>query len=90
MATLPLWKEGSVGLATQSRLAVTLPKGSLRRATIVVRYHQPMTPPIQKNQRLGVLVIEIPGQKTIEMPLVAEKDALAPGIWDWIMGWFKK
>jgi len=89
LGQIALWKEGSVSLVTPSRIAVTLPKGSLHRAKMVVRYHQPLTPPIRQNQRLGTLVIDIPGQKTIELPLVAEKDVLAPSMWDAVVSWFQ-
>lgn len=88
LAHLPLWKEGSVPLVTSSRLAVTLPKGSLRSAKIVARYYQPLTPPIQRDQVLGKLIIDIPGQDPLEMPLVAAHEVLAPGIIDWFLGLF--
>ena len=90
IAQVPLWKEGAVSLVTGSSLALTLPKGSLRRAKIVAKYHQPLTAPIQKNQKLGVLTIEIPDQPRIEVPLVAQHDVRAPSLWDWILGLFQK
>ncbi len=90
IARIPLWKEGEVSLVTGTPLAVTLPKGSLRRAKIVAKYHQPLTAPIKKNQKLGVLTIELPDQPPIVVPLVAEQDVLVPGLWDWVMGLFRK
>ena len=90
IATLALWKEGSVHLVTQSHLTRTLPKGSLHRAKITARYHQPLTPPIEKDQKMGELVIDIPNEEPIIMPLVAEQAVLAQGVWDWIKGLFVK
>ncbi len=88
IATLSLWKEGSVNLVTESDLAVTLPKGTLHRAKIVARYYQPLTAPIKKDQKLGELVILIDELTPMVMPLVAEKDVSAPGLWSTLKGWF--
>lgn len=79
VATLTLWKEGSVNLVTKSDLAITLPKGTLHRAKIVARYQQPLTPPILKGQKMGELLIHIDGQPPMVMPLVAQNDVVAPG-----------
>jgi D-alanyl-D-alanine carboxypeptidase (penicillin-binding protein 5/6) len=88
ISTLSLWKEGSVNLVTESDLAVTLPKGTLHRAKIVARYYQPLTAPIKKDQKLGELVILIDELTPMVMPLVAEKDVSAPGLWSTLKGWF--
>ncbi len=88
MATLTLWKEGSVNLVTDSDLAITLPKGTLRRAKIVARYHQPLTPPVKKGQKLGELVIHMDDLAPMVMPLVAESDVSAPGLWGTLKGIF--
>ena len=88
MATLSLWKEGSVNLVTESDWAVTLPKGTLHRAKMMARYHQPLTAPIVKGQKLGELVIHIDELAPMVMPLVAEKDVPAPGLWSALKGMF--
>jgi len=88
VATLSLWKEGSVNLVTESDWAVTLPKGTLHRAKMMARYHQPLTAPIVKGQKLGELVIHIDELAPMVMPLVAEKDVPAPGLWSALKGMF--
>ncbi len=88
VATLSLWKEGSVNLVTESDLAVTLPKGTLHRTKMVARYHQPLTAPIIKGQKLGELVIRMDELAPMVMPLVAEKDVPAPGLWSTLKGLF--
>jgi hypothetical protein len=54
----------------------------------VARYYQPLTAPIKKDQKLGELVILIDELTPMVMPLVAEKDVSAPGLWSTLKGWF--
>ena len=49
---------------------------------------QPLTPPVKKGQKLGELVIRIDELDPIVMPLVAEKDVSAPGLWITLKGLF--
>ncbi len=90
IANVALWKGGSVGLVTSTAVAITLPKGSLQRAKIVARYYDQLARPIVKDKKLGMLIVDIPGQPTIQVPLVAEQDVLADGWWAWIKRYFSR
>jgi len=66
-----LGDKATVPLVLNSDMTVTVPRGAARQAKVTVQYAGPVPAPIEKGQEIGKLVVTIPGQDTIEAPLVA-------------------
>lgn len=71
-------KERTVGLVTQQRLFVTVPKGMKAGYTLSIRYKGPLRAPIAKGEPVATLVVKVPGQPDEQMPLMAA-DAIGKG-----------
>jgi D-alanyl-D-alanine carboxypeptidase (penicillin-binding protein 5/6) len=66
--------ERSVGLVTDKDLKVTMPRmadSAVKREAV---FNAPIEAPVQKGQKVGVVRISAPNMKSIEVPLVAEKE----------------
>ena len=72
----------SVALAAPRDLFVTLPKGGNADYSLAVRYFGPLRAPISKGQRAGALVVSMPGEQPIELPLVATEAVARGGPFD--------
>lgn len=81
IASLPVWfgKEKSIDLIVAERVLLTLKKNKAAKIKMVAEYDKPVKAPIKKGTRLGFVKIEIPGQPTVEVPLVAAKDVAPLG-----------
>ncbi|MGQ0527499.1 MAG: D-alanyl-D-alanine carboxypeptidase family protein [Alphaproteobacteria bacterium] len=61
----------TVTLVAPKDLKFTVPYGAASQFKISVRYKSPLVAPIQKGQEVGMLVVEAPNMKPIELPLQA-------------------
>ena len=78
--------EPVVPLIAPEAISVTVRRRLWPEVRVKVRYNGPVTPPIQKGQPLGELVVSIPEEKEKTFPLVAacdvKKQGVFKGIWD--------
>ena len=77
----PVWlgTAGRVGLTTQNGVNVLVPAGAQDRVDVQVVYDSPLPAPIAKGDRLGELVVTIPGTRDTVTPLIATEDVPAAG-----------
>jgi len=61
----------SVPLVIEKGVNITLPRKARRKMKVAIRYNSPIPAPIRKGDRLATLVIEAPGFKTREIPLIS-------------------
>lgn len=76
IATIPVWQgsEDKINLIIDKNVRRTLKKSSVNKVKMTAIYDKPVAAPIKKGDQLGVVKIDIPGQKDLEIPLVADKD----------------
>ncbi len=76
VADLPVWfgDDQNVGLLISEKVRRTLQKNQVNKVKMTAVYDKPVQAPIKKGDKLGIVKIEIPGQPTAEVPLVADKD----------------
>lgn len=88
VAEAPVWlgKRGKVGLTTADGVKVLLPAGSQGDVTAEAVFNGPIEAPISKGDRLGELVITIPGAGQSRMPLFAASDVARSGVLGRIQG----
>lgn len=72
----PVWlgSAGSVPVEVGEKIAVTVPRTQLYNIKVDVAYDAPIPAPIQKGQKVGSLVVTIPGRAPQAYPLVAGAD----------------
>ncbi|WP_265500342.1 D-alanyl-D-alanine carboxypeptidase family protein [Paracoccus beibuensis] len=72
----PVWlgTAGRVGLTTESGVNVLVPAGAKDQVRVEVVYESPIPAPIRQGERLGQLVVAIPGTPDTVTPLVATVD----------------
>lgn len=87
---IPVWKRGTLPLVAEKKIALSIPMRLVPKMTVTVRYYGPLTPPIQKGQRLGMLVVTLPQHPPLEFPLVAGEAVEKPGIIGYILRLFSK
>jgi serine-type D-Ala-D-Ala carboxypeptidase (penicillin-binding protein 5/6) len=63
----------TVPLVLDQDVTITVPRGATRQAKVVARYTGPIPAPIAKGQEIGTLVVTVPGQDAIEVPLKARE-----------------
>lgn len=73
VVTAPVWlgSRGRVGLTTADGVRVLIPAGEQAGVTAQAVFQGPITAPVQEGDRLGELVIQIPGAGEAKMPLLA-------------------
>ena len=59
----------------------TLKKSKSDEIKLVASYDKPVKAPVKAGQQLGVIKAQIPGQPTLEIPLVAAADVAEVGLW---------
>lgn len=76
IAEIPVWfgTDNSVNLIVAESVKRTIKKSKAQKVEMTAIYDKPVKAPIKKGDRLGVVKIEIPGQETIEVPLVADRN----------------
>jgi D-alanyl-D-alanine carboxypeptidase (penicillin-binding protein 5/6) len=79
-AEVQLGSASTVGLVAAKALTVTLPAGAAPELSAKVVYDGPIKAPIKAGQHIADLVVSSPDLPEQRMPLVADKDIAAAGI----------
>ena len=69
-----LGQKATVGLVTEKKLLLTLPRKGRRKMKVVIQYKSPIPAPITKGDQVARLLITVPGVADIEAPLYADSD----------------
>jgi len=87
----PVWlgTEPSVSLMIENELKLTLPKKARSAMKVTVIYQGPIPAPVKKGDKLAILSVSAPGEKTVEIPLVATADVEQLGLIGRLMAAFK-
>ncbi|WP_347267016.1 D-alanyl-D-alanine carboxypeptidase family protein [Paracoccus sp. (in: a-proteobacteria)] len=82
VAQAPVWlgAQGKVGLTTADGVKVLLPAGAQSGVTAEAVFNGPIEAPISKGDRLGELVVDIPGAGQSRLPLFAASDVARSGV----------
>ncbi len=82
VADIPVWfgEQKEIGLVVAENLKLTLKKNKAADVKMTAVYNKPVKAPIKKGDKLGVVKIEIPGQPSIEVPLLADRDVAKLGL----------
>ncbi len=73
-ANVWLGKAPSVGLVSTRDVAITIPRRLRPQVDVKVSFDAPVPAPIQKGQRVGVVVVNVPERPSVEFPLHADAD----------------
>ncbi|WP_313352662.1 D-alanyl-D-alanine carboxypeptidase family protein [Paracoccus sp. (in: a-proteobacteria)] len=82
VAQAPVWlgSKSKVGLTTADGVKVLIPAGSQSGVTAEAVFRGPIEAPITKGDRLGELVVDIPGAGQSRLPLFAASDVARTGV----------
>ncbi|HWL58112.1 MAG TPA: D-alanyl-D-alanine carboxypeptidase family protein [Paracoccus sp. (in: a-proteobacteria)] len=82
VAQAPVWlgDVGRVGLTTEDGVKVLLPAGSQSGVTAEAVFNGPIEAPITKGDKLGELLVNIPGAGQSRLPLIAASDVGRAGV----------
>lgn len=83
VAEIPVWygTGNEVPMVVSEDLVRTLKKSKSDGIKLIASYDKPVKAPVKAGQQLGVVKAEIPGQPTLEVPLVAAADVPEVGLW---------
>ncbi len=84
-----LGKKATVQLIIENELKLTLHKKSRREMKVAVNYQGPIPAPVKKGDVLATLSISVPGEKTIDIPLVAAVNVEQLGLMGRLVAAFK-
>lgn len=82
LAEAPVWlgNAASVGLAPEKDVSLLIPAGATDKVSAQAVFNGPVNAPVKKGQKIGKLVITVPGIDTpTEVPLVATDDVKRGG-----------
>ncbi|MBT4932720.1 MAG: D-alanyl-D-alanine carboxypeptidase [Rhodospirillaceae bacterium] len=79
-AAVWLGTEPSVSLMIENELKLTLHKKARREMKVKINYQGPIPAPVKKGDMLATLSVTAPGEKTVEVPLVAAADVEQLGL----------
>ncbi len=83
VADIPVWYGASkdVPMVVSEDVVRTLKKSKSDEVKLIASYDKPVKAPVKAGQQLGVVKVELPGQDTLEVPLVAAADVAEVGLW---------
>lgn len=83
VADIPVWYGVSkdVPMVVSEDVVRTLKKSKSDEVKVIASYDKPVKAPVKAGQKLGVVKVELPGQDTLEVPLVAAADVAEVGLW---------
>lgn len=83
IADIPVWygTAKEVPMLVSQDVIRTLKKSKSDEIKLVASYDKPVEAPVKAGQQLGVIKAQIPGQPTLEIPLVAAADVAEVGLW---------
>ena len=78
----PVWlgERSRIGLTTSDGVRVLIPAGAHAGVTAEAVFNGPIEAPIAKGDRLGELVVNIPGTGQSRLPLFAANDVARSGV----------
>ena len=69
-----LGQQDTVGLLIEKEMLLTLPRKARRKMKVSVQFQNPVPAPVSKGDQVAKLVVIVPGEATVEVPLVAAND----------------
>ncbi len=83
VAEIPVWfgEDKTVDLLVNQDVLKTIKKSKASKVKMTAVYNKPVKAPIAQGDKLGVVRVEVPGQETFEVDLIANKDIKK-------IGWF--
>ena len=75
-----LGQQDSVGLLIEKEMLLTLPRKARRKMKVSVQFQNPVPAPVSKGDQVAKLVVIVPGEATVEVPLVAANDVPRLGL----------
>lgn len=69
-----LGKKNNIDLISSEKILTTLDFEQSQNVTIKLSYNKPLEAPIEKNQEIGKIKIEIPNKELIEIPLISSEN----------------
>jgi len=88
VVNVPVWQGvvPEVPLVGEGIIGITLERPQRNGLEVDIRYDTPVVAPIEEGQRLGQMRLHIPGEPTVEVPLVAGKSVPRAGVGGRMMG----
>lgn len=90
MAPVSGGAEPQVSLIAPRDLSIVVPRGRSDDKTTKMVIDKPITAPVAKGQRLGSLIVTVPGRPPTRLPLVAANAVEEAGVflraWNWLKG----
>ena len=76
IAEIPVWQgdEDNLKLIVDHDIRRTLKKSSVNKIKMTAVYDKPVSAPIKKGDKLGVIKVDIPGQGNFEIPLTSDRN----------------
>lgn len=83
IADIPVWygTAKDVPMIVSQDVVRTLKRSKSDEIKLVASYDKPVKAPVKAGQQLGLIKAKIPGQQTLEIPLVAAADVPEVGLW---------
>ncbi|NQV83809.1 MAG: D-alanyl-D-alanine carboxypeptidase [Rhodospirillales bacterium] len=75
-----LGQQASVPLVIESEMLLTLPRKARRKMKVSVLFENPVPAPVSKGDRVAKLIVSVPGEEPVEVPLVAANDVPRLGL----------
>ena len=77
----PVWlgTQARLGLTTEGGVNVLIPAGAQDQVTVEAVYDSPIPAPIAKGDKVGQLIVTVPGAKDAVTPLIAQQDVPEAG-----------
>ena len=87
IAEIPVWQgdENNIKLIVDHDIRRTLKKSSVNKIKMTAVYDKPVSAPIKKGDKLGVIKVDIPGQGKFEIPLTSDRNVAKLGFFARIM-----
>jgi len=79
-ADIWLGTEATVALVVEKEMLLTLARKARRKMKVTVNFENPVPAPIAKGDKVARLVVSVPGDDPIEVPLLAAKDVERLGL----------
>ena len=75
-----LGETGTVEMVAANDVTVVLPRANRADLKLTVKYNEPLKAPIKQGDEVGELLIDVPGQKTSTLKLLAGREELRKGM----------
>ena len=75
-----LGQQASVPLVIETQMLLTLPRKARRKMKVSISFQSPVPAPVSKGDRVATLVVTVPGEDPVKVPLVAGNDVPRLGL----------